>query len=383
MGRRAILARTRRLIGDLLVDRGRPDLERLAAISDPGRFLWAILPHAARTFSSCIALLPGPSARAAAVGYLYCRMLDTYEDLPRDPAEADASLAAFPARFGAGETAPEPAPPLGATMPLDARDATHVLLVRRAEMIDRCYLELDPGARRLVRELVQAMAAGMRWSSSLLARQGRVFESEEQVLRYCRHVLGEPVVFAARLLRLESAGAAPLPPELQADALSVGEMIQLANVTRDIEKDLRRGVAYDARLRGDLGRDAAAADDPALDERIRVVRADLLTLALRRAAAYRRLVTALVPRRWSLARAAGVLMMLFTDRWFRACAIAAGRPAWGRHRSGAFLLGSSLLAGASGRRASRILFRIESDFLRAAGGAWATEGRLPAPGSTA
>ena len=43
------------------------------------------------------------------------------------------------------------------------------------------------------------------------------------------------------------------PPELsereREDAMRVGEMVQLANITRDIEKDLRRGIAYDLALK--------------------------------------------------------------------------------------------------------------------------------------
>ena len=63
--------------------------------------------------------------------------------------------------------------------------------------------------------------------------------------------------------------------------MTVGEMIQLANVTRDIEKDLLRGIAYDPRLRADLG--CAVDGDPSLAERIRSVRGDLLVMALSRA----------------------------------------------------------------------------------------------------
>ena len=48
-------------------DRDRPDLDRLAAIDDPMRFVWAILPHAARTFATSILMLPAAQARTAAV----------------------------------------------------------------------------------------------------------------------------------------------------------------------------------------------------------------------------------------------------------------------------------------------------------------------------
>ena len=64
-----------------LTNRKHPDLVALGSIEDPDRFVWAILPHAARSFATSILMLPTDKAPTAAVAYLYCRMLDTYEDL--------------------------------------------------------------------------------------------------------------------------------------------------------------------------------------------------------------------------------------------------------------------------------------------------------------
>ena len=94
------------ILRDLYTSRERPDLHGLGRIGDPRAFVWAILPHAARTFSACIRLLPSGSALPAAVAYLYCRMLDTYEDLVPDRAAREASLRTFASRLDAIETAP-------------------------------------------------------------------------------------------------------------------------------------------------------------------------------------------------------------------------------------------------------------------------------------
>jgi len=359
------------LARDLLVDRDDPDLERLAAIDDPRRFVWAILPHAARTFSACIALLPKRVAEAAAVAYLYCRTLDTYEDLVVDPEERDAALRLFAERFAA--SAPGPAPAIGDNHARDRRDAGHLLLVRRCALVDRVYEQLDADVQRLIRGLVRDMSEGMRWSSATFVRQGGVLADEAQLARYCRGVLGHPVLFSSRLLRWHQTGDATLPPEVERQAMTVGEMIQLANVTRDIEKDLRRGIGYHPRLRGDLGR-APKNGDVALAERIRSVREELMVMALRRAPAYRRLIDYLGPGRFSLARASGVLMLLFTDRYFSACAARAGRTPWRNHRSGAGLLAVALPAAWSRRWAAHVLGRIERNFLRAAAAAPAEPG---------
>jgi phytoene/squalene synthetase len=347
------------------MDRDRPDLGRLAACTDPVAFVWAILPHAARTFSTCIALLPTRTALAAAVAYLYCRMLDTYEDLVPARAVAEASLRAFPARLDAqaADGALLPASPIDAAAPRDARDRAHLLLVQRADLVDRVFLSLDEATRCIVRDLVRDMAEGMRWSLATFDAQGGVLADDEQLTCYCRHVLGNPVVFTVRLMRLQYGGAPELTVAEREDAMRVGEMIQLANVTRDVEKDLQRGIAYDAALQGDLGRDAGA--DPALAERCRAARERMLRIALTRASAYGRMVESMPLPQWSAARSSAVLLLLFTERYFLGCVSRVGRAGWKRPSRGIALLASLVAAAVSTACARREIARIEGAFLAA------------------
>jgi phytoene/squalene synthetase len=208
------------------------------------------------------------------------------------------------------------------------------------------------------------MAEGMRWSSATFAAQGGVLDGEEQLATYCRHVLGNPVIFGVRLLRLESGRETQLDAEERERAMRVGEMTQLANVTRDVEKDLRRGISYDASLRADLGRDVR--DDPSAMERVRQVRERLLKAALRRAPSYGRLIDGMRLPRLSFARASAVVMLLFTERYFRQCARRVGLPAWrGPDTAGSIIL-RGLLAAASRRRAQREIARVENAFLECA-----------------
>lgn len=373
-----LLRRPWLLARGVLADRDAPDLERLERIDDPRRFVWAMLPHAARTFSACIVLLPKRVAEAAAVAYLYCRTLDSYEDLVVDPHERETALRRFAERFdspapegssgstraGVTATAPAAAPAIGESHARDRRDAAHLLLVRRCDAVDAVYAELDPPVQALISRLVRDMSESMRWASATSRRQGGVLLDEQQLARYCRGVLGHPVLFASRLLRWQQTGDATLPAEVERQAMTVGEMIQLANVTRDIEVDLQRGVAYHPALRDDVGR--APGDNGGLTERIRRVRGELLVMALRRAPAYRPLIEYLSPRRISLARASGLLMLLFTDQYFRGCAARAGRQPWGPPRGSGRLIAAALPAVWSRRWAGRRLAGIERDFRRAA-----------------
>ncbi len=358
-----LLRRPYLLTRDVLVDRDEPDLDALGDIEEPRRFVWSILPHAARTFSACIALLPKRVAEAAAVAYLYCRTLDTYEDMVVDPVERDDALRLFAERFDSA--VPGAALDIGDNHASDLRDAAHLLLVRRCELVDRVYMDLEPDVQALIRVLVSDMSEGMRWSSATFLQQGGVLVGEEQLARYCRGVLGHPVLFSSRLLHWNQTGDPTLPAEVERQAMTVGEMIQLANVTRDIEKDLRRGVAYHEALRGDLGVQDVEGDADLL-ERVRKVREELLVMALKRAPAYRPLIEYLSPRRISMSRASGLLMLSFTDQYFRSCARRAGREPWGERRGGGRLILEALPAVWSQRWAGKRLAGIERDFLDAA-----------------
>jgi len=357
------------ILRDLFTSRDTPDLDRLAQIDDPEAFVWAILPHAARTFSACIALLPARSALPAAVAYLYCRMLDTYEDLVTDGSARERALSDFAARLASANGTLAAAPKVPAVGQSDNRDRAHLLLVSRADLVDRVFLSFDEPTRRVVRDLVSDMSEGMRWSSATFETQGGVLIGEDQLARYCRNVLGNPVVFGVRLMRLYHGTPPELEPDEREDAMRVGEMVQLANVTRDIEKDLKRGIAYDPALRQDLGRDVrnGASGDPLLAERCRVVRERLLRMALRLAPAYARIVEALRLPRISVARASAVLMLLFTERYFRSCARRVGMRPWDGPEAILAIFLRTIPTSFSPRRADREVARVERAFLSAAG----------------
>jgi phytoene/squalene synthetase len=345
--------RPARVLKGLLADRDDPGLDRLRAIQDPDEFIWAILPHAARTFAACIALLPERCVDATAVGYLYCRILDTYEDLP-DRAERETAMRAFAARVAEPSPLPSP-PPVPRIQAGDRSDLCHLLLVERCDLVDRVFERLDDEQRDAIRQVVGDMAEGMCWSSEIFETQGGVLANEEQLARYCRIVLGNPVVFTLRLLRGER-----IDEELRETGMQVGELVQCANVTRDIESDLKRGVGYHPALKAHL--DSGAAPE----EIIRTVRGEIMRFALARAPAYTRMVESMDFPRVSFGRASSVLMALFTDRYYRGCAARAGLPAWDGIRTTLGLLAQTVPSYFSWSWSRRILERIELEFVNAA-----------------
>jgi phytoene/squalene synthetase len=335
----------------VLVDRNEPRFGHLASIEDPEEFVWAILPHAARSFAPSILLLPEEDARAAVVGYLYARMLDTYEDLSVGPSEARKALALFAGRFKIGQ--PGQAPPTPSPADPDPRDQAHLLLVGRHRLVDEVFMRLDSATRARITRLIRDMAIGMIEFSTIFEGQEGVLDDERQVLDYCHRVIGLPALFIMETLLGRVSG------DHQRDALEVSELLQLANITRDIEKDLRRGIAYHPALRAYLGSNGEGVTAVA----VAAARRDLILLATRRAASFRRLVDAVGLPRLSPARAAAVLMVLFIDRHYRDCAVDAGMPSWSVSRRASTLVLTSLPAAISPWWAQRVMTRVETDLL--------------------
>ena len=346
-----VLRRPWLVLKGILTDRDQPDLNRLRTMNDPERFVWAMLPHSARSFAPSILLLPEDAAHAAAVAYLYARMLDTYEDLSSSPGEARAGIAEFAERFATDELGSAPTPPQPRVS--DLRDEAHLLLIDRCSLVDMVYSGLDSSNRARVRRLIEEMAAGMVEFSFIFERQGGVLVEEQQVVDYCHRVIGLPAVFVMETTLTE------VSTDQRRHALEVAELVQLANITRDVEKDLRVGVAYHPVLKAHLGSDGdgvAAAD-------VREARRDLMMLATRRAASFRHLVDAASLPPLSPARAGAVLMMLFTDRHYRECAASLGMPTWPGPRHIATMMLASFPAAISRRWANRILLRAEAGLL--------------------
>jgi phytoene/squalene synthetase len=260
-GRRII-----RVIRNLRADRHDPPLDRLAREQDPERFLWEILPHAARTFSLAIAVLPPRLGRSVGIAYLCCRILDTVEDLARDPAERDRRFDDVVRLVRDGT----PLPDLADAWVQDARDRAHLVLVRRSDLVARLLASLPPDTRARILGLVERMAAGMKRAAAIREHTGGLVTGEERE-RYCRAVLAEPLMFAESELLSERGLDPALPPDRRAAALEVGELVQLANVCRDVEKDLGRGVAYDPELAPWLLRAADAPESVVAAARRRVL----------------------------------------------------------------------------------------------------------------
>jgi phytoene/squalene synthetase len=346
-------ARLSLLLRGLVANRDHPDLASLGAETHPERFVWRVLPHAARSFAASIVILPVEKAKGAAVAYLYSRILDTYEDLHPDIERRRRAMDAFAARFETGRLTP--LDPIPTTLARDDRDRLHLLVVDRCGLIDSVYLALPDRVQRSITHLLRSMANGMIWSAERFASQGGVLTDQTQVSRYCQNVIGNPVLFA-----LDLVGDAPTA-QTRRDAAAVGEMIQLANITRDVEKDLARGIGYHPALKPYLGN----VGDPAkIRETVQRVRAELAARAMGLVPAYWRLVSGF--ERMVAVRTAAVLMLGFTELHYRGCVAESGGQPWAGPSGPTRIVLRAVPALVSVRWVRRSIGRVESNFLAAA-----------------
>ena len=333
---------------NLLANRRKPPLTKLREIKDPERFLWQILPHAARTFSFVIVFLPPRMRRALAIAYLYCRMLDTYEDLLPTLAQKESALKHFISRFdNPGEL--KPAPALDPALTSDPQETTHVLLVNRAALVDYNFHLLAPSQQAAIGRLVRRMGEGMIWASRIFNEQEGVLHTPAQLSRYCWHVLGTPILFAEEMQRLDQGLSPQIGDARLRQCAAVGEVIQLANITRDLEKDVKRGIFYHPQLPG--------LEGSSRDQGIREVRAQLVLRALRGFRQFASFFNAIPSSSISRARGAAMLLIITTYGYYWRAAQKAGLPAFDKeqritHLSGAFIWLKCVL---SRRAAARFL----------------------------
>jgi phytoene/squalene synthetase len=160
----------------------------------------------------------------------------------------------------------------------------------------------------------------MIWSSRIFAEQGGVLRTPGQLSRYCWHVLGTPILFADEAQRLDQGLSSKVGQRRLRSCAVVGEVIQLANITRDLEKDYDRGIFYHPDLPG--------LEGARREQRIREVRSQLVLRAIRQAREFRTFFESIPAPRISMARGAAMLLIITTYAYYWRAAKKVGLPAF-------------------------------------------------------
>ena len=198
------------------------------------RFAREILPAVSRTFALSIRVLPGDLGKAVLAAYLLCRIADTLEDEPSQPASRKAELLdeltlAFD---DASKADALPGLVTGLT-----GEAAHVRLTQRADLVFVLYRSLPLGTQVHVRRWVGEMIGGMR-KFVLLYPKGIRIQSLEEYKEYCYYVAGTVGYLLTDLWHehVPSIGDAQYRV-LREKCRQFAEALQTVNILKDVATD--------------------------------------------------------------------------------------------------------------------------------------------------
>lgn len=206
------------------------------------RELSRVLKAVSRSFYLSMVWLPPAMRRGVALGYLLARAADSVADTSSAPAaERVAVLEKMRAAIARGGECPAAA----ALAEAQPKASERELLQR----FDTCLSLLDglpESERAAVREVLDVIIGGQLWDLQYFAGHCAV-ESDEDTLRYTYAVAGCVGKFWTDLgcITLGDGFCAPDRRELMTEAaVRYGRGLQLVNILRDREEDVRLGRRY-------------------------------------------------------------------------------------------------------------------------------------------
>ncbi len=212
------------------------------------------LDRTSRTFALTIPLLPEPTQTEVAVGYLLFRAADTLEDADWSPGmRRDALLRFAGVVDGDPSGAARLAEDWAARPGIEREDDARLLgdLPRLLDELDR----LERSSANAIRWQLGRTSRGMAGFASLCDEHGTlVLESLPELRHYCYVVAGIVGELLTSLFLARVEVDSEVAQRLFVEAATFGEALQLVNVLKDEEQDVRNGRRL---LPADVGRQHA------------------------------------------------------------------------------------------------------------------------------
>ena len=266
-------------------DRHNFDIKSIKNIHNNEDFIYAILPYVARSFSLSIVVAPDKISIPAALGYCYCRILDTFEDMlfiPKIRKEAISLIQKILKNMINNKKVniKKILKYEKYLVKTKKKDEMYCLLVHEIERINKVFLEQEPIVQKMIYHLVKKMAKGMNnYTGQFKENNGNI--TKKHIKEYCKSVLGYPLLFMFQLLSWMNGNKNPMDIKYKEKLYDISQFIQLANVTRDIEEDLLNNVVYHNLLQPyKYIRKNRNLDNPILQQKIKQVRKELIIQAL-------------------------------------------------------------------------------------------------------
>ncbi len=232
------------LYKNFTVARNNPPLTQLESIESPKQFSLAVLPYVSRTFSLFISLLPNKTVLPCTVAYLYCRMLDTYEDLiDIDNRDRIRLLGSLPSHLqGQQLIVPH------TKTPDNPEDHASLLLLKKSNVVRDAFFLLPKTPQASIVRLINTMSQGMCWNITQFEKNKGCLTKEAELKQYCYNVAGCVGEFLDELFQWHYNHEIIMNKEHARICAHLGEILQMVNMAKDIKKDFNEGRVYEPHL---------------------------------------------------------------------------------------------------------------------------------------
>ena len=208
-------------------------------------FCLEMLPQVSRTFAPTIRMLPKPLNLPVTVAYLLCRIADTVEDdhyLTKE--EKRQGLLTF-ARIFTGDTHPNRSEFLLSVAKVPDH-STDVLLMKNLPRVMNIFDSFTVEVQKLIGIWVVEMTNGMiKFAQEKGPRKLQFLKSMQDLDEYTYYVAGTVGHLLTSLFAHYSSKITPIVRQrLDKFSESFGKGLQLVNIIRDMNTDLKRGQSY-------------------------------------------------------------------------------------------------------------------------------------------
>lgn len=206
-----------------------------------------ILPEVSRTFALNIVKLDGDTYKAVTVSYLLFRIADTFEDnIYQTEEEKIAALSSLAGIFEGNKDLDERLHLYESLKFLWQEKSPEKDLVENGDRVLKCYFDLPLEYRGIIDPLLVESIEGMaKFQRRKLACPSKIFQLEDlkDLEQYCYYVASIVGIMLTRIFSLDE-GISPKKSELEKYQVEFGLALQLTNILKDWQKDLKRGWCY-------------------------------------------------------------------------------------------------------------------------------------------
>ncbi len=202
-----------------------------------------MLPKVSRTFAPTIRMLPKPLFLPVTVAYLLCRIADTVEDEPSLSKQAKQNYLVLYADMFSNPKLEKDFLQAIAPVPEHNQD---VVLMKNIKRVMAVFKTFSPEVQRLIGIWVVEMVMGMKKFAQAKGKgKFQFLKSMKDLDEYTYYVAGTVGHLLTALFAHFSRNITPaMVQRLEKFSASFGKGLQMVNIIRDINADLKRGQSY-------------------------------------------------------------------------------------------------------------------------------------------